>query len=346
MVKDAKEIIIDRLNELDVCITNADETEYTVRCPYCGDSSNPTHGHLGIKIDVDDVDMPMIWNCLKCGEGGRLSEDLLEDLGIHLSNEERDVLKAYDKKLAKLSGSRRSILRTARFKVPDKASNLKAAKQKFDYVQSRIGHPVDVVSHKMIVSFRDFLVFNEIESVPNIQTWQYQLIEDNYVGFLSSNNNCITFRRINDNPKVPKHYKCILDPFLPDNATFYSIPTRLNLLYTGPLHVHVAEGIYDILSVKFNLQRDESEKHLFYAACGYSYIKIIRHLARSGIITDLDLQVYADKDKTDRDHYKIVRDSGMSPFLQHMTIHRNGVRGEKDYGVTPDRIKDTFKKFW
>ena len=345
MMKDAKEIIIEKLNELDVCIPNSDETEYTVRCPYCGDSDNPTHGHLGIKIDVDDIEMPMLWNCLKCGECGRLDEDLLEELGIRLTHEEADILKAYDKKLMKLSGSRRSILRTARFRIPEKVTDPKSY-AKLNYVQERIGHTVEIVPHKMIISFKDFLIFNEINSVPNIQTWQYQIIEDNYVGFLSANNNCIVFRRINDNRKLRKHYKCILDPLLPDNATFYSIPTQLDLLYTGPLHIHVAEGIYDILSVKFNLPRDENEKHLFYAACGYSYIKIIRHLARSGIVTDIDLQVYADRDKTDWDHRKIINDSGMKPFLQHMTIHRNGARGEKDYGVTPDRIKDTFKKFW
>lgn len=344
-MKDAKEIIIEKLSDLDVCIVNSDETEYTVRCPYCGDSDDPTHGHLGIHIDTDDVEKPMMYNCLKCGEHGFLDEDLLNDLGIYLTTEEADILKAYDKKLTKLSGARRSILATAHYKIPSDVSDPRSF-AKLDYVESRIGHRPSILGHKMIVSFKDFLIFNEITSVPNIQTWQYQIIEDNYVGFLSANNNCITFRRINDNDKLKKHYKCILNPFLPDNATFYSVPTKLNLLYTGPLHVHIAEGIYDILSVKFNLPRDEQEKHIFYAACGYSYIKIIRYLARSGIITGLDVQIYADKDKSDRDHMKIVRDSGLKPFLEHYTIHRNGIRGEKDYGVTPDRIKDTLKKFW
>lgn len=344
-MKNAKEIIIDHLSELDVCIVNSEETEYTVRCPYCGDSSNPTHGHLGVHVNTDDADVPMMYNCLKCGAHGVLDEDFLNDIGVQLTNEEIDILKAYSKKITKLSGAKRSILRTARFKIPSEVSDPKSY-AKLDYVESRIGHRPSVLGHKMILSFKDFLIFNDITDVPTIPTWQYQIIEDNYVGFLSTNNNCITFRRINDNEKLKKHYKCILDPFLPDNASFYSVPTQLNLLYTGPLHVHIAEGIYDILSVKFNLPRDESEKHIFYAACGYSYIRIIRYLARSGIITGIDLQVYADKDKTDRDHTKIIKDSGLSPFLQHVTIHRNGTRGEKDYGVTPDRIKDTFKKFW
>lgn len=339
----AKELIIQKLEALDVCIVDSDELEYTVRCPYCGDSDNPNHAHLGIYIDLD-TDDPMIWNCLKCGEGGRLTETLLEDLGIELDASEADILKKYDQKMAKLAMSRNSIIQSMRYKVPPEIAHAHE-QRKLDYIEGRIGHKLPISEHKIVTSLREFLAFNEIEKLKGLPDWVQAQLEMDYVGFLSANNNQISFRRMTDNEKQPRWFKVTLNPYLDDKGSFYSIPTQLDLLYTGVLHLHIAEGIFDILSVKYNLPELEG-KNIYYAACGYSYLNILRYLARSGIITDLDAHIYADKDKSDRDHMKIIKPEPCRAFFQHFTLHRNGMKGEKDYGVLREKIQDTKRKVW
>ena len=343
----AKEMIISKLEELDVCIHDDGDDEYTVRCPYCGDSKNPEHAHLGIQIDLDDPSMPMLWNCLKCGEGGILSEQLLADLGLYLSDDEYKELKMHDRKVKRLAGPQRIKNGMNRYKVPFEASKPQYL-AKLDYIHSRIGHMIDPAKHKIIMSLIDFLVYNEIDpaKIPKLNPTAIEILDKFYVGFLSANNNCITFRRIIDKKGLRRYHKLILNPFIDEKASFYSIPMAINLLYTEPLNVYISEGTFDIISVRHNLIGLDSPNSLFYAACGYSYINIIRYMVKRGICTGLNVHVFADRDKTDEDHLDMIQNSPLSAFIEHFYLHRNAMPGEKDYGVVRDAIKDTSWKLW
>ena len=45
-------------------LKKASSEEYIARCPFCGDSKNPEHGHLYLNISKDT------YYCVRCGEGG------------------------------------------------------------------------------------------------------------------------------------------------------------------------------------------------------------------------------------------------------------------------------------
>ena len=348
MNREIKEIIISKLQELPVYHVNSDGTEHTVRCPYCGDSKTPSHAHLGIFIDPND-DSGMVWHCFRCGVGSVLSDELLEDLGIFMDETNTRNLKAYNKKIQKLA-SRRTILKTERFIVPlSNATPL--ANAKLQYVNQRLGTEFDYPDaqhNKIILSLMEFMTVNEIQSIPNTKDWVCRALEQDYVGFLSSNNNCITFRNINPNSRGRRYMKVILNPLNPDDATFYSIPARLDLMYNCDLHIHIAEGTFDILSIKYNLMPNlsMSGEHIFYASCGYSYTSILKHLIRNGIATNLHLHIYADADKSDDDHLQILRRSSMRPFISHAYLHRNGYPGMKDYGVQAQFINHLTRQLW
>ena len=49
---DIKRIILDHIKTLPVCIPNSAQTNWVIRCPYCGDSRNRLQRHLSIKIDM------------------------------------------------------------------------------------------------------------------------------------------------------------------------------------------------------------------------------------------------------------------------------------------------------
>lgn len=53
--------------------------EYIIRCPACGDSSNPQHGHLYVNFDKGT------FNCFRCGYSGKLDVPFLMKNDISLS---------------------------------------------------------------------------------------------------------------------------------------------------------------------------------------------------------------------------------------------------------------------
>lgn len=348
MYEGLKESIIEALEEMPAYSVNRTGIQHTVRCPYCGDSSNPRHAHFSIKIDTSD-DSPMVYRCLKDGVNhGLLTEDVLADLGIYLSDRDHEAFKAYMKKSTKYINNRRTIVQTEIYKVPVWKSSQKNY-MKLNYINQRLGLHwsfEDAARFKVVFNLTDFMRFNEIESIDGMDDSYRWVIDTYYVGFLSANNNCIQFRYVPTiDPKRTylRYQKVILNPRNVSQATFYSIPSRIDLLYEGDLHVHVAEGTFDIISIKENL-KPNYENQIFYASCGYGYMTIMRYLISNGICNNIHLHVYADKDKDDREQFRYIRSDPLNEWFDHITLHRNHFGDEKDYGVPMDHIIDAQRK--
>lgn len=339
-----KEFIINDLRELQAYQVSDDGTEHTVRCPYCGDSKDITHAHLGIYIDPNE-DTAMLWHCFRCGAGGAVTDEFLDDIGVRLGEDEMSQLRNYNKKLAKLN--KRGIIRTERFIVPVCEPGF-LNDQKLAYINRRLGTDMDyneAKQNKIVPSLMAFMMANELTKIDNVPNWIPKVLERDYVGFLSSNNNLLTFRNIRPDGKGKRYYKLFINPLNPDNATFYSIPSQLDLMYQEGVDIHIAEGTFDILGVKYNVD-PPSEHRIMYASCGYSYMSILKHLARNGIVTHINLHVYADADKSDYEHLKMINKNPVSAFIEHLYLHRNGYEGEKDYGVPKERIIDRARQIW
>ncbi|MBE3579103.1 MAG: DUF3854 domain-containing protein [Caldanaerobacter subterraneus] len=57
--------ILDTAKKLGMTILKkASSEEYVARCPFCGDSKNPEHGHLYLNVSKN------VYYCVRCGEGG------------------------------------------------------------------------------------------------------------------------------------------------------------------------------------------------------------------------------------------------------------------------------------
>lgn len=341
--RDIKTYIIRQLSELPVYYPSDDNIEHNIRCPYCGDSQkDESHAHLWIKIDPS-TNESMPWLCFRCGMSGRVTTDFLEDLDIHVSEKELKELKAYNRKADKVG--RKTIVRIEQYKVPQVTPNY-FTDVKLDYLNRRLGLQfgyAETQSNKIVLSIEQFMAYNSLSQIKGVEDWQLQLLERDYIGFLSSNNNMIVFRNIASDKY--RYRKILLNPYNNDDACFYSIPTSIPLLYDGPLHVHIAEGTFDALSIRYNVVQS-TENAVFYASCGYRYLSIIKYLARAGLCTDITLNVYADKDKSDYDHMKLLGSNPVTSFLNHVIIHRNHYPGEKDYGVPLSSIDDKFRKLW
>lgn len=336
--------IIERLLTLPVCNVNSAKTEYTVRCPYCGDSRNSDHGHFSIHVDVDSDD-PIMYRCLKCDVSGILNNNVLDELQLDIPVDIHDQLRNFNRKIIKknkyVNNNNESFI------VPMYKSTISNEK-KLLYINTRLDTQFDYIqSHdlKVVFDLFEFLKFNEIKSIPGMNFNQLQILNDYYVGWLSTNNNCITFRRIVDSNKLKRYIKVIINPSNINGNTFYSIPNKIDLMYTNKINIHIAEGIFDITSVFANLQEMNLENNYFYASCGFGFLTIIRYLIYNGINTGLNIHIYSDNDKTDQDHINyLFRKSNVSSWSDHIYIHRNQFDHQKDYGVPKELIIDSKMK--
>ena len=346
-----KSKIIDMIQTLPVYNTTSNRRNWVVRCPYCGDSKNPKHAHLSIKIDLTSDDV-MLYRCFKCNESGILTPQTLEDIGIPMSLRDIKTFESFN----------RSYSRNTNYGI-DKPKNYcvgiespsSIADNKLLYISNRIGKEFNYsncVKYKIILTLSEFLKRNNIRitnsqdtKIPNalyIPIGTLRELDLNYVGFLSSNNNKITFRDISQNSVgyFGRYYKLTLDAYNQSPNTFYGLNNSFDLLYTNDMNIHIAEGTFDILSVKENLHPQNSENALFFASCGYGFSTILKYLIYKGVTSDINLHIYSDADKSDLDHYKALHKKNIDLWLDHVIIHRNRFEGEKDFGVPLSRISE------
>lgn len=344
-MREVKQLIIQKLQQLDVYYPADDGLEHNIRCPFCGDSiKSPTHAHLWIHIDPDTQE-GMPWYCFRCGAKGTVNDDFLDEIGVMLSSDELDELKSFNKKAMKLA-ARRGLTEAEKFTVPLSESR-STTLAKLNYLNERLGVGFDLEAarkNKIVLSLLDFMAANELRVIPALEDWKYRQLEQHFIGFLSSNNNVITFRNIDPHTESKmRYYKVVINPLSTNEASFYSIPARLSILDPAPIDVHITEGTFDILAVKYHLHPTDDHA-LFYAACGFRYTGIVRHLVSCGICSNLTLHIYADKDKSDSEHRELIRTSPIMAFADHIYLHRNRTRGEKDYGVPGYLITDKVRK--
>ena len=140
-----------------------------------------------------------------------------------------------------------------------------------------------------------------------------------------------------------RYYKVLLNDKNLNSDTFYSLPNKIPLMYTDDVHIHMAEGNFDILSIKENLPIHNNHD-LYFASCGFGGTVIIKYLLHHGINTGIHFHIYSDNDKTDYDHKRyLFNKQHYTEWIDRIYLHRNQFLGEKDYGVPSSNIIDRYK---
>lgn len=341
-----KEKIISQLKTLPICKPSSNMRNWAVRCPYCGDSLKSDHGHFSILIDLQS-DAPMLYRCFKCNESGILTPQVLEDLNLGYDqalNRDLNVLN----KLSSNSSFFKDRIKNFITPVPiDSSRNWR----KLYYINNRLGTNItfaDCANYKIVLTFSEFLQINHIpidtpdEMGSILKSNTVRTLDENYIGFVSANNNKITFRDISPEGSgyFGRYYKVTLDVLNRSPNTFYSLMSKFDLLYNTPINVYIAEGTFDILSVYLNLKPETSQNTLFFASCGYSFSTILKYLIYTGVNTDINLHIYSDGDKSDQDHLRLLGKPFYENWLDHVFIHRNTYEDEKDFGVPLSHIHE------
>lgn len=339
--KEVKHFVLERLKELPVCIPNSTRTQWTIRCPFCGDSKNQAHGHLSIKIDEDDDTSPMLYRCFKCDASGLVTDQFLQDLGIYLDNDSIKELRSINRR--SIRKNRFTNDRIENYIVPIPSDN-NENKRKLQYINDRLGLDLefeDCPRLKIVLDFYQFLNVNHIGIDDlGMPEWSRRNLAYHYVGFLSQSNNVLTCRCIESDPKFRRYIKVILNLRNQNPASFYMIPVSVSLISNKPLVVHIAEGTFDIISIHENFGiRDD--RNIYAAVCGYGPGTILKYLIYNGLMYKTIVHIYCDNDKSDEEEITVLRKHPeVIPWIDKLYFHRNGYDDEKDYGVPVDRIND------
>ena len=210
--------------------------ELVFRCPLCGDSRNPTHGHLQIRLDPP----PPVWHCHRCGSGGVLNRDLLLAFGMDPSSAGRVADQA-----AKLAGG-------ARRRKPE---GWRAVERRFPasgpmdgeklrYLNGRgvSGGDREMRDLRVVWNFFEFAEENGMRP-PEVPAGFDAAA---YVGFSTVDGRHVVNRRVVDgNPRwwtLPTEENA-------GTASFYAPRTDIDPL-ASPLRACLAEGVFSTLGAR------------------------------------------------------------------------------------------------
>ena len=317
----------------------AGNREVNCRCFYCADSSNINKGHF--YISVPNSDEPSFFYCQKCRTQGIVTNERLMEWGIFNSQLGIELTRFNSKVL--------SMTKNKRF-ADDYIYNIrntfitedKLSLYKLKYINDRLGLNLtlnDCIQNKIVLNINDLIKTNKLELTrdPNI----VDQLDANFLGFLSYDNAFINMRNL----ELKEVYHTINKRYINYNIfnkydntmKFYVLPTNIDLLNTEPVRLHMAEGPFDILSIKYNVCT-RTDRDIFASVTGSSYKACLRHFLTKMGIYNLEVHMYMDNDQSIHQAYDIA--NLLRYFNTPLYVHNNGYQGEKDYGVPKERIID------
>ena len=321
--------------------------EVQTRCKYCEDSKTYSHGHFYIQIPQSDEELSYYY-CQKCHSKGIVTANKLMEWGIYDSELCLNIAE-HNKKASKYGRNKDNLSNVIyrlnnTFVSQDRISEIKLL-----YINKRLGTNLnynDVLSNKIVLNLYDLLNTNNIYNY----TRDIRIVNDLdqfFLGFISYDNAFVNMRNLKPggvNKYIDKRYVNYNIFGKYDNSKkFYVSPCTFDLYDTRPIQVHLAEGVFDILSVKYNLRKD-FERSLYTAACGSGYKGLCRDIILDLKIPNLEFHIYPDADIKQNKMYDLYQ--YLKPFQYPVYIHRNIYDGEKDFGVGINHIKETVEKLF
>ena len=309
------------------------------RCPFCGDSHNPTSKHFYVNLGYNDE--PFMYYCHKCKISGILNNNLLMSWGIY----DVDLCVSVTKYNSQLKFTRHQdnyIYKLNNNYIEDnKLNNLK-----LKYINDRLKVNLsfkDLIDLKIVLSIYDLFKCNYINSY----TRSYNIMDElnkYFIGFISRDNAFINMRNLSMKSTSEKLKKRYINYNIFNKSSsknnYYFIPTTIDLDNIEKVKINISEGPFDILSVYLNLRN--KEKHSIYCAIGGSnYLNIIKYILTDVGLYNSEIHLYIDNDIMP-DIYIIY--NILNIYNIPLYIHKNICEGEKDFGVSKDRIIEVVNK--
>lgn len=321
-------------------IVEKDDYWFATRCVLCGDSKkDPNKKRLYIKLDPTDPTQPVGFRCFNCMEHGIVTADMLRKIGIG-DNACTDALKEINSQAAHLSGSQKTNkyrkMRTTPVEVPPLTKDPICMRKAIYLYKERIGHSIpidDLPSLKIIWKLTDFLKLNHL----NINsTWRgyIQMIDDDYIGFLSIRNEYIIFRDITGKNKM-RYIKYGVVKGMENASSYYGVENSFSILTLDPVDIVIAEGPFDIIGILYHLYGGNTANRKFISASEGDFENPLMYYINQGLVGDnIHVKCYVDNDTVGNYHKLISR---IKPYVGSISFYHN--TKYKDFGVSKDMIE-------
>lgn len=296
---------------------------------------------LGIKVDPDNPEEPILYHCFNCNRTGVLTNQMLKEIGDNGSLTAKINVDAINNAIIDNGGNTKTNkyknTKSIKVSIPPlrkEENSIRKAKYVFDRLGTLID-PKEFEGIKIIWSLRDFLATNNIR-----ENGEYAwLLEKDYVGFLSVNNDFIIFRDITGSHKM-RYVKYNIFGFYDNSQCFYSIPGKVDLLSPRDLHIKIAEGPFDILSILYNVENGNRDNVIYLASSNGDFYTPLLHYFQKGLVgSNIFIDIYKDNDS--KLNYTMLKKrlKVYTTSVKNTTVYYNGFQNEKDFGVPKNRIQ-------
>jgi len=317
------------------------------RCPECGDSIHQKSAHMYISIPWDQTS-PSLYYCHKCNSSGIVNYKKFIEWNIFDTNMAIEI-ENYNNSISKNPRAVKYFNNKVYNIYHRYTSNNDSSEYKSQYICNRLGVDlsyIELANLKIVLNLSDLLNENRIDKFtrdPRI----LESLDTYFLGFLSVDNAFLNMRRTCNegilHKSIDKRYVnySIFDKF--DNTKkFYVIPTQIDLSSTHRIPLHIAEGPFDILSIYLNCRNRESG--IYSSVTGNNYMNVILYFLLELQLPYLELHIYPDNDR----YGSIEWMNNLIHRIPDKTIpvymHKNTYPGEKDFGVSKNRINESIMK--
>lgn len=319
--------------------------EVLMRCRYCPDSRDPKSAHMYISIPAEGE--PSKYNCFKCGSRGIVTHEKLIQWGLFNESDTLVGISVYNKNIMKLEKNRKYRDRNVYILNNNFISPTKLSEVKLKYINKRLGTNLtynDLLSKKIILNIEDLLTSNNITNYTRGGNLMRQL-NDSFIGFITQDNAFINMRNLTpgkvDKSIDTRYVNYNIFGKYDNTQKYYTLPTDINLLNPNRTKIHISEGPFDILSVYYNLRRDDNNC-IYSSILGNSYMNICKHFINNMKLINIEIHIYIDNDVNDY-VVKQLRDM-LYIFQIPFYLHRNVYPNEKDFGVPINRIEERVQR--
>lgn len=320
--------------------------EILLRCRYCPDSTDPKSAHMYIKVPYNNE--PAVFNCFKCHTTGIVTHEKLIQWGLYDNTEMLVAVSTYNKDIMKLSKNRKYQNNVYNIRNQYISDN-KLSQAKLQYINKRLGTDLsyeDLLNNKIVLNLNDLLNTNHITQLTRYPLIVQQL-NDGFLGFISQDNAFLNMRRLVredfvQKPLQKRYVNYNIFGKFDNTLRYYTLPTKIDLTYPKRIRLNIAEGPFDILSICYNLNKNERNHCIYTTILGSGYANIIRHFIMNMGLINLEIHIYIDNDISMNiiNEIKLILNIYKIPLY----LHRNIMAGEKDFGVPINRIQETIIK--
>lgn len=318
-----------------VYLTSGKE-ETNMRCPFCGDSSNPHHAHLYFKNSG-----AFNFYCQKCEYSG-IGVTLLKQLNV---TDTKITQIAQEKMRTAVSPITKNKLGFPVNKYDYSVDNPygRMEKIRLKYLNYRFGRNFsvyDAMQLKYILNLPEFFKKNHINFKKLGKMEQKLILQMNgaYSIFMLSDNSTLVGRYMGTKEGAKRYIKVQLVSTGDNSESFYHISHDIDLTASS-YNVYITEGIYDLIGVyNLNLSRGYglNNNDIYVANNGKGFRKSVKFIKSLGVLNG-NINIYADSDVGIQDFRKYL---GNDPLVKYMGVNiiYNKHEGNKDFGVPLDEI--------